>query len=76
MNARTSQESGDLNEDDEVADVTALFAEADRLEVFAYSLLDAEDKTDTVLKAFTEAKALADAKRTEAYQAWLQLRRP
>lgn len=63
----------DLN--DSIARATALFFEADRLESLAYSILDAEPKTEAVWKKFTAAKALADDKRTEACQDWMHLRR-
>ena len=67
---------GDLNRDDPIARATELFFEADRLESLAYCILKAEPKTEAVWKHFTAAKAFADAKRTEAYQDWMRLRRP
>lgn len=66
---------GDLNRDDPIARSTELFFEADRLESLAYSIMDTESKTEAVWKKFTAAKALADAKRTEAYQDWMRFRR-
>lgn len=66
---------GDLNRDDPIARATGLFFEADRLESAAYCILDAESKTEAVLTKFPAAKALADAKRMEAYKEWMRLSR-
>lgn len=60
--------------DDELARNTALFFEADRLEAYAYSLLEGDSTSAVSWERFTEAKALADAKRTEAQQDLLRIR--
>ncbi|MBB6157844.1 hypothetical protein HDC30_005096 [Pseudomonas sp. JAI115] len=60
--------------DDELARNAALFFEADRLESFAYSLLEGDSSSAVSWERFTEAKALADAKRIEAQQDLLRIR--
>ena len=60
--------------DDELARNAALFFEADRLEAYAYSLLEGDSTSAVSWEHFTEAKALADAKRTEAQQDLLRIR--
>lgn len=66
MSVYTTKDVSDLDGDAEVARSTALFFEADRLDAFAYSILDTDAKTDDIWKKFTEAKAIAYAKRAEA----------
>ncbi|MFH0020128.1 hypothetical protein ACFZAC_00815 [Pseudomonas fluorescens] len=63
------------DEDDEPARINALFYEADRLEEIAYRLFDESSRNAAMWEHFNQAKAVADAKRTEAYQAFMQLRR-
>lgn len=60
--------------DDELARNAAFFFEADRLEAYAYSLLEGDSTSAVSWEHFTEAKALADAKRTEAQQDLLRIR--
>ena len=74
MSAYISNHVGSLDGDAEVARSTALFFEADRLDAFAYSILNTDAKTDDVLKKFTKAKAIADAKRAEASRILTQSR--
>ncbi|WP_426619449.1 hypothetical protein ACP3TY_05775 [Pseudomonas rustica] len=59
--------------DDELARNAALFFEADRLETYAYSLLEGDSTSASSWERFSEAKALADAKRTEAQQDLLRI---
>ncbi|MCW8277891.1 hypothetical protein IMF27_21840 [Pseudomonas sp. PCH199] len=73
MSAFTFEHMNDL--DAEITRSTALFFEADELETLAYGILDAEVRTDEVLKKFSKAKAIADAKRAEATQIWVRARR-
>lgn len=68
MSAYRTKDVSDLDGDAEVAHSSALFFEADRLDAVAYSILDTDAKTDDILKKFTEAKAVADAKRAEAFR--------
>ena len=60
--------------DDELARNAAFFFEADRLEAYAYSLLEGDSTSAVSWERFTEAKALADANRTEAQQDLLRIR--
>ncbi|WP_415769309.1 hypothetical protein [Pseudomonas sp. LB3P38] len=50
--------AGDSNRSDPLAQAAELFFEADRLDSAAYSILEAESKTEAVWKKFTAAKAL------------------
>lgn len=75
MSASISKDETNLQRGAEVAHSTALFFEADRLDAFAYSILDTDAKTDEIWKKFTEAKAIADAKRVEATRIWIQATR-
>lgn len=59
----------------EIARSTALFFEADRIDAFAYSILDMDAPTEEIWKNFSEAKALADAKRVEASKIRIQATR-
>lgn len=61
--------------EDELTRNAALFFEADRLEAYAYSLLEGDSKSAISWERFTEAKALADAKRAEAQQDLLRIHR-
>jgi hypothetical protein len=72
MSAFTLGHMNDWNA--EIARSTALFYEADELETLAYGILDADVKSDEVLKKFAEAKAIADAKRAEATKIWVRAR--
>jgi hypothetical protein len=63
-----------LDQDDESARNAELFLEADRLEAIAYKLLDSQSDDASAWDKFTHAKALADAKRAEACQAWMRLK--
>lgn len=60
--------------EDELAYNAALFVEADRLETFAYSLIESDSTCAISWARFTEAKALAEVKRTEAQQDLLRSR--
>ncbi|RON42373.1 hypothetical protein [Pseudomonas brassicacearum] len=66
MSVHTTKDVSDSAGDAEVDRSTALFFEADRLDAFAYGILDMDAKTAEIWKKFTEAKAIADAKRAEA----------
>ena len=63
--------------DDELALNAQLFFEADRLENQAYEIIGGKlANTDAdAWRRFTQVKARADAKRTEAYQDWMRIRR-
>ncbi|WP_438300142.1 hypothetical protein [Pseudomonas sp. NMS19W] len=70
---QTTPSSVDQN-DDELARNTALFFEADRLETYAYSLIEGDSTIALSWERFSEAKGLADAKRGEAQQDLLRIR--
>ncbi|WP_131108272.1 hypothetical protein [Pseudomonas sp. Sample_10] len=76
MSVNTTKNVSDSAGDAEVDRSTALFFEADRLDAFAYSILDTDARTEEILKKFTEAKAIADAKRADASRIFTQARRP
>ncbi|WP_426155456.1 hypothetical protein [Pseudomonas sp. TSRC2-2] len=61
--------------DDEMAENAAMFREADLLEEAAYTFIEAETDNPEAWARFTEAKALADAKRTAAFQDWMRIKR-
>lgn len=77
MNQTTpsSSDQADQN-DDELTRNAALFFEADRLEAYAYSLIEGDSTSALSWERFTEAKGLADAKRSEALQDLLRIRGP
>ncbi|WP_085582374.1 MULTISPECIES: hypothetical protein [unclassified Pseudomonas] len=61
--------------DDEIARNTEMFRDADLLEEQAYRIIDAGMDEPQVWSRFSEAKARADAKRTEAYRDWMRIKR-
>jgi len=61
--------------DDEMAENAAMFREADLLEEAAYKLIEDDTDNPEAWVRFTEAKALADAKRTAAFQDWMRIKR-
>ncbi|WP_414888144.1 hypothetical protein [Pseudomonas sp. IT-93MI4] len=73
MNQDTMQQAVS-SADDELARNAALFFEVDRLEAYAYSLLEGDSTSAVSWKRFTQAKVLADAKRIEAQQDLLRIR--
>ncbi|MFY0727433.1 hypothetical protein [Pseudomonas sp. NFX15] len=63
------------DEEDEQARINAMFYEADKLEDIAYRLFDESTRDAGVWQHFNEVKSAADAKRTEACRAWMNMRR-
>lgn len=61
--------------DEAIARNTALFREADLLDEIAYKLIQTGDENADVWLRFTEAKALADARRRAAYEDWMNIKR-
>lgn len=61
--------------DDEMAENAAMFREADLLEEAAYTIIAHDTDSPEAWSRFTEAKALADAKRTAAFQDWMRIKR-
>jgi hypothetical protein len=61
--------------DDEMAENAAMFREADLLEETAYKIIEHDTDSPEAWARFTEAKALADAKRTAAFQDWMRIKR-
>ena len=67
--------SGIPSIDDDIAENTAMFVEADRLDALAYKIIsEGRDKADS-WERFTQAKAIADAQRTAAFQDWMRIKR-
>ena len=60
---------------DEMADNAAMFREADLLEEAAYRIIEHDTDSPEAWARFSEAKALADAKRTAAYHDWMRIKR-
>lgn len=60
--------------DSAIAYNTALFREADLLEEAAYRFIQFGDQNNDIWLCFSEAKALADAKRRAAYEDWLRIK--
>jgi hypothetical protein len=75
MSKWKTQSADDPAIDEEEAHSNRLFAEADRLEALAYDFLDSDPENTQALAKFTEAKALADAKRMEANEHRQRLQR-
>lgn len=61
--------------DDEMADNAAMFREADLLEEAAYRIIEHDTDSPEAWARFSEAKTLADAQRTAAYQDWMRIKR-
>ena len=74
--AANRQEASDLlDPEQELARNTELFFEADRLEQAAYAIIGTSLADADAWLRFTEAKRVADEKRTEAYQDLMRIRR-
>ncbi|VVP90147.1 hypothetical protein PS918_03153 [Pseudomonas fluorescens] len=61
--------------DEQIAKNTQLFSEADRLDEKAYKIIELGIDEPNVWTRFMEAKASADAKRSEAYSDWMRIKR-
>lgn len=61
--------------EEEIAINTEMFHDADRLDEAAYRIIEFGMTGSDVWERFSEAKALADAKRTAAYQDWIRIKR-
>lgn len=61
--------------DDDIAANIELFREADRLDEAAYQIIQYDGVNTEILAQFTEAKALADAKRAVAQKNWERIKR-
>lgn len=61
--------------DDEVARNSEMFFEADRLDAQAYKIIEFYGGDAQMGARFIEAKKLADAQRTAAYQEWMRIHR-
>lgn len=75
MNEHIFRYPGKLTWDDEIAENTEMFFEADRLDAAAYDILNKSDHGNEDWERFTDAKSIADAKRTAAYQDWMRIKR-
>jgi len=61
--------------DEEIAANTELFRQADALDEAAYRIIQYDRGSAEAWARFSEAKAVADAKRTAAYQDWMRIKR-
>ena len=75
MSANRLEEGGTEDQEDELARTAELFLEADRLDAVAYAILEGDSENTETWRRFTEAKAIAEAKRTEANHALMRMRR-
>ncbi|WP_460136750.1 hypothetical protein [Pseudomonas sp. S1_E04] len=75
MAANIRESSQQTDWDAALAHNTQLFYEADRLEQAAYDIIGSSLADAAAWLRFSEAKQLADDKRTEAYQDLMRIRR-
>ncbi|WP_439878881.1 hypothetical protein [Pseudomonas prosekii] len=75
MIGRIFRSTGSASWDDQIAENTEMFAEADRLEASAYKIIQDGGGSAADWSRFTEAKKIADAQRTAAYQDWMRIKR-
>jgi len=75
INGHVSRYTGAHSWDDETADNTEMFFEADRLDALAYSMIENSNDDSESWTRFTEAKKIADAQRTAAVQDWMRIKR-
>ena len=61
--------------EDEIARNTEMFFEADRLDAHAYKIIEAYSGDAVTWSRFTQAKRVADAQRTAAYQERMRIKR-
>ncbi|KRP45868.1 hypothetical protein SAMN04490190_1694 [Pseudomonas libanensis] len=75
MNSQTLDYTPSEAWEDEIARNTRMFFEADRLDTLAYQIIESYSGDANTWLRFTEAKKLADAQRTAAYQEWMRIHR-
>ena len=75
MNSQTLDYTPGQAWEDEVAQNIQMFFEADRLDTVAYQIIESYSGDAKTWLRFTEAKKLADAQRTAAYQEWMRIHR-
>ncbi|AZE54729.1 hypothetical protein C4K03_2574 [Pseudomonas synxantha] len=75
MNSQTLDYTPGQAWEDEIAQNTRMFFEADRLDTLAYQIIESYSGDANTWLRFTEAKKLADAQRTAAYQEWMRIHR-
>ncbi|MEN5244039.1 hypothetical protein [Pseudomonas atacamensis] len=75
MTERTLKYGFGVSWDDEMAENAAMFREADLLEEAAYRIIENDTDNPEAWARFSDAKAMADAKRTAAYQDWMRIKR-
>ena len=75
MNGHALSDTATQTWDDAIAENTAMFFEADRLEAKAYALIESYSGDSTTWAHFVQAKQVADAQRTAAYREWMRIRR-
>ncbi|WP_065931209.1 hypothetical protein [Pseudomonas sp. 58 R 3] len=75
MNSQTLGYTMRQARDDEVARNNQMFFEADRLDAQAYKSIESYSGDAQTWARFIEAKKVADAQRTAAYQEWMRIHR-
>ena len=75
MNSQTLDYTTKQAWDEEIAQNTAMFFEADRLDAQAYQVIESYSGDAAIWARFIEAKKIADAQRTAAYRDWMRIRR-
>lgn len=75
MNSQTLGYTKSQARDDDVERNNAMFFEADRLDAQAYTIIESYSGDAQTWARFIEAKKVADAQRTAAYQEWMRIHR-
>ncbi|MEN5258451.1 hypothetical protein FCI59_17615 [Pseudomonas protegens] len=75
MNSQALGYTNKQARDDEVARNNEMFFEADRLDARAYNIIESYSGDAQTWARFIEAKKVADAQRTAAYQEWMRIHR-
>ncbi|MBS4090691.1 hypothetical protein [Pseudomonas rustica] len=61
--------------DEQIAANTEMFRQADLLDEAAYKIIEVDNGSPDAWARFTEAKAQADRRRTDAYRDWMRIKR-
>lgn len=75
MNGQILEYISTGRQDDVMAQNSEMFFEADRLDTEAYKIIACYKGDAATWARFVEAKQIADAQRTRAYQEWMRLKR-
>ena len=61
--------------DDQMAANAEMFRQADLLDEAAYKIIEGDNGSPDAWARFTEAKAQADRRRTDAFRDWMRIKR-